>query len=130
RAYPWPGNVRELRNVVEKAVILADDEVIPPELLPEPAASPPPRKSDAGRDPAPRAEPARAADPAPLGDASFAEAKARMIAEWELGYLEGLLRATEGNVSAAARLAQLDKTNLRRKLKKYGLSGAALKDDD
>ncbi len=130
RAYPWPGNVRELRNVVEKAVILADDEVIPPELLPEPSASAPPRAADPGRDPAPRGEPARAAEPAPLGDASFAEAKARMIAEWELGYLEGLLRATEGNVSAAARLAQLDKTNLRRKLKKYGLSGAALRDED
>ena len=27
RAYPWPGNVRELRNAVERAYILADDEV-------------------------------------------------------------------------------------------------------
>jgi len=32
---PWPGNVRQLRNVVERASILADD-VIGPELLPEP----------------------------------------------------------------------------------------------
>ena len=27
RAYPWPGNVRELRNAVQRAYILADDEV-------------------------------------------------------------------------------------------------------
>jgi len=33
-AYAWPGNVRELRNVVERAVILADGEVIREEHLP------------------------------------------------------------------------------------------------
>jgi transcriptional regulator with PAS, ATPase and Fis domain len=26
QAYPWPGNVRELRNLIERAVLLADDE--------------------------------------------------------------------------------------------------------
>jgi transcriptional regulator with PAS, ATPase and Fis domain len=38
--YPWPGNVRELENVIERAVILADDadvtlqqEHLPPELF-------------------------------------------------------------------------------------------------
>jgi len=31
---PWPGNVRELENVIERAVILADD-TIEPELLPD-----------------------------------------------------------------------------------------------
>ncbi len=34
----WPGNVRELKNVIERAAILADD-VIGPELLPEPDPS-------------------------------------------------------------------------------------------
>jgi len=32
--YDWPGNVRELENVMERAVILARDTVITPELLP------------------------------------------------------------------------------------------------
>jgi DNA-binding NtrC family response regulator len=32
--YHWPGNVRELRNVIERAVILATDNVIVPEDLP------------------------------------------------------------------------------------------------
>jgi len=29
RDYPWPGNIRELQNVIERAVILADEEVLP-----------------------------------------------------------------------------------------------------
>jgi len=32
---PWEGNVRELENVLERAAILCDDEVITPEHLPE-----------------------------------------------------------------------------------------------
>ena len=31
--YSWPGNIRELKNVLERAVILAEDHVIAPELL-------------------------------------------------------------------------------------------------
>jgi len=33
--YPWPGNVRELRNVVERMVILAEDDLILEDHLPE-----------------------------------------------------------------------------------------------
>jgi len=33
--HDWRGNVRELENVVERAVVLANDPMIPPELLPE-----------------------------------------------------------------------------------------------
>ena len=32
--WPWPGNVRELRNVIERALIFADGEVLLPEHLP------------------------------------------------------------------------------------------------
>jgi DNA-binding NtrC family response regulator len=31
----WPGNVRELENVVERAVVLAAEESVPVEVLPE-----------------------------------------------------------------------------------------------
>ena len=34
RAYSWPGNVRELENVIERAVLLARDGAITPEVLP------------------------------------------------------------------------------------------------
>ena len=36
--YDWPGNVRELENVIERAVILEDSEVITVEALPDTAA--------------------------------------------------------------------------------------------
>ena len=32
--YRWPGNVRELQNYVERSVVLADGNVLTPELLP------------------------------------------------------------------------------------------------
>jgi len=38
--YYWPGNVRELENVVERAVVLSQDEVIGRDLLPEAIVSP------------------------------------------------------------------------------------------
>ena len=40
REYNWPGNVRELKNAIERAAILAD-ELIGPDLLPEPGAPAP-----------------------------------------------------------------------------------------
>jgi len=32
--YPWPGNVRELKNVIERVMILENDEYIRPEHIP------------------------------------------------------------------------------------------------
>jgi two-component system, NtrC family, response regulator AtoC len=37
-AHRWPGNVRELRNVMERAALLCDDQLLP-EHLPEPPAT-------------------------------------------------------------------------------------------
>src|SRR5438552_13474441 len=38
--YHWPGNVRELENVVERAVVLSQDEIVGRDLLPEAIISP------------------------------------------------------------------------------------------
>jgi len=38
--YHWPGNVRELENVVERAVVLSQDEIIGRDLMPEAIVSP------------------------------------------------------------------------------------------
>jgi DNA-binding NtrC family response regulator len=35
RRHPWPGNVRELKNVIQRAVLLAKNCEVTPELLPE-----------------------------------------------------------------------------------------------
>ena len=33
-SYSWPGNVRELKNVIQRAVLVAEDEELTPDLLP------------------------------------------------------------------------------------------------
>ena len=38
--HPWPGNVRELNNILERAVLLADSEVLKEVDLPSPGAAP------------------------------------------------------------------------------------------
>ncbi len=40
QAYPWPGNVRELENALERAVLLCEEEWIPPDLLPRQTPGP------------------------------------------------------------------------------------------
>jgi transcriptional regulator with GAF, ATPase, and Fis domain len=39
-AYSWPGNIRELQNMVERAVILSDDGVLPNPIPPPTGAAP------------------------------------------------------------------------------------------
>jgi DNA-binding NtrC family response regulator len=34
RGYSWPGNVRELKNVIQRAVLMAQGEELTPDLLP------------------------------------------------------------------------------------------------
>ena len=46
--YPWPGNIRELENVIERMIILADQDTnyLPVDLLPHELQSVKPRSSD------------------------------------------------------------------------------------
>lgn len=46
--YGFPGNIRELRNIVERAVLLADGEFIGPEHLPEDLAPEPAAQDEVG----------------------------------------------------------------------------------
>jgi formate hydrogenlyase transcriptional activator len=39
KSYPWPGNIRELQNVIERAVILSNEGVLPNPLRPARSAS-------------------------------------------------------------------------------------------
>jgi DNA-binding NtrC family response regulator len=99
--YPWPGNVRELENVVERAVIVAREDVI---------ADVAPFLAPSGAD--------RAVVDLTL---PFREAKARVVEEFERAYVAGVLGLHGGKLSAAARHADMDNKNLWEKMVRYGL---------
>lgn len=98
--YEWPGNVRELEHVIERAVVMCEQGVIGAEDIYLPRAQ------------------TRAA-----AAASFREMKAGMIAQFERTYINGLLRAHDGNISKAARAAQKDPRALRQLMRKHSIDG-------
>jgi DNA-binding NtrC family response regulator len=102
-SYAWPGNVRELENVIQRAVILARDEVLTADLLP-----PTLRGEDGERATA-------------LVDLPFADARALALAEFDKRYLAQALAAEGGNLARAARRSGLDKSNFRRVVRRCGI---------
>jgi transcriptional regulator with GAF, ATPase, and Fis domain len=102
--YEWPGNVRELRNYVERRVVLEGEGA----LKAEPDEAPPVAAS---------------ADAAAKVDLElpFKDAKDVVIASFERSYLTALLSWADGNVSRAARKANLDRMYLHRLLQRHGL---------
>ncbi len=96
--YRWPGNVRELRNVVERLVILGPADEIRREDLPAEI-----RDGDLSVPPPPDA---------PLRDARD---------DFERRYILAALRRHRGNVTRAAETLQVERSNLYRKLKSYGI---------
>jgi len=101
RDYGWPGNVRELRNLVERLLILAPGDVVRPADLP-PLSAP---AADAG------------AGSALFECADFQEFKARA----EGIFLQQKLRENHYNVSRTAETLGMQRSNLYKKISKYGL---------
>jgi len=100
-SYPWPGNVRELENAIERALVLADKNIILPENLPETLGS---KTSDRRLDDF-------------LGTLSIKEG--RKILEHRL--ISRALISTGGNKSKAAELLEISYPSLLSKIKKYGV---------
>ena len=129
REYSWPGNLRELRNVLEKALVMADEDVIGVDLLPSQVleGGPPPSQSlpsvsGPGQVSRPASGSGALALPCERGSLlPFHEAKKQLLESWERNYLELLLEQTGGNVASAARFAGLNKRNLHRKLRQHGI---------
>jgi NtrC-family two-component system response regulator AlgB len=96
-SYAWPGNLRELRNVVERAVILADQSRIEPDDLPENLS--------------PKTAP-DSADPAAGSRIS--------LEELENQHLRRILAQTS-SLEEAAQILGIDPATLYRKRKKLGL---------
>ncbi len=94
-AYDFPGNIRELENWIERAVVLAEGDVLRAQDLPE-------------------LENAPVVDDGPEGlDGVVESLEKRMISE--------ALGACGGNQSAAARRLKISERAIRYKMKKYGL---------
>jgi two-component system response regulator AtoC len=105
-SYPWPGNVRELENVIERAVLFSDGEVIQEELLPQEICL----QGEAIRLQVPEA-PLRVKDTVD-----------KMSQELERGLIERALDITGGNRTAAARLLGISRRGLLYKMKTYGIN--------
>jgi len=122
--YKWPGNVRELVNTVERAVSFAEGELIEPRDLPETVrgeeAAPSRRGGSSG--------------PINVGsadvDATFKDAKERWVSTFERDYILTLLKKNKGNISHAAREADIDRKYFRKLMKKYGIEGGGDTDTD
>ena len=111
---PWPGNVRELNNVLLRASALAQDGVI--------------RRLDVAGE----GEGFRGTkdERTPLDlSGTFGDAKDRAIERFERAYLTLLMKRCQGNLSAAARQADVARHHLRDLLKKRGLYGVSLDEE-
>jgi DNA-binding NtrC family response regulator len=111
-AYRWPGNVRELQNIVERACALADGDVVTRRDLPDHVLG-----AGAG-DLA--AAPALAVTSTDTGtDLPLKDAKERWMSVLEASYLRQLLERHEGNISAAAKAAGIDRKTFHRLVNKH-----------
>jgi len=108
KGYRWPGNVRELRNVIERACTLSHGESLDLDDAMEDSARP-------------LTPPAAVVEANPSTDLPFKQAKAIVIDSFERQYISTLLKRHRGNLSAAARAAEVDRKHFRELLRKHGL---------
>jgi two-component system nitrogen regulation response regulator NtrX len=103
---PWPGNVRELRNIIERLVIMTPGDTIDRRHLPASLLD---------------ALPAEAV-PAPVdGEAGSGGTLAEAREAFERGFILRRYRECGGNMSRTAEALGVERSNLYRKMKAYGL---------
>jgi transcriptional regulator with GAF, ATPase, and Fis domain len=107
--YRWPGNVRELVNVVERAVSFAEGSSMQVRDLPEQI----------------RLTGHSAGVEAATGESTFKEAKERWVSSFERDYIVALLKKNKGNISHAAREADIDRKYFRKLMRKYEVDAYA-----
>jgi two-component system response regulator AtoC len=100
--YSWPGNVRELRNVIERAMILTDQEVITPKHLPFELKQTEKIPEDTEHE--------------------VSEITPDMsLEDMEKVHLSKVLKRLEWNKSKASKTLGISRATLRAKIKKYNL---------
>jgi DNA-binding NtrC family response regulator len=148
QSYPWPGNVRELVNVIERAVSFCDGELMQLSDLPDyvrtaraPSSGgsgstgkhPTVRRPQTSPSPVVSLDPNAPAPVPPMellaDGVTFKDAKERWVAAFERDYILQLLRRNSGNISHAARAADIDRKYFRKLMKKYDIEAAGVDDD-
>ena len=107
-AQRWTGNARELRNALTRAAALSKDGVI--------------RRVDVAAEGSGFRGSREERDVIDVAGV-FSDAKERAIARFESAYLSALMKRSGGNLSQAAREADIARHHLRDLLKKRGLYG-------
>jgi DNA-binding NtrC family response regulator len=113
KAYRWPGNVRELQNVIERACALADGDRLRVIDLPDYVVG-------GGTVALPEGATVEAVR-APAQGLSLKDAKEQWMGVLEASYLRDLLARHDGNVSAAAKDAGIDRKTFHRLINKHQL---------
>lgn len=109
QAYPWRGNVRELENVIEQVAVFAEPGAeIASEAIPLGGACT-------------AAVPQTAITSSDLLEDGYHKARQRVLAQFEIEYLKWLVTRAGGNMSKAARIANVDRTTLYRLMERHGL---------
>lgn len=115
--YAWPGNVRELVNVMERACSFTEEQYVQPEDLPPQISG----LQSIRRRTSPELT-TMERNPTPPGiDRAFKDAKEDWISQFEREYVAKLLEKNNGNISHAAREADIDRKYFRKLMKKYDL---------
>ncbi len=118
-SYGWPGNVRELQNIIERAVVLSQGNVLTlgRNLFPTSEPSEPLSRIKGSSSPASRRQPANALE-------SLASRPPFTLEEIERGHILETLEQTRWVIdgpNGAARLLNLHPNTLRSRLKKLGI---------
>jgi two-component system nitrogen regulation response regulator NtrX len=114
RDLDWPGNIRELKNVIERLAILSEGATISPEEVSRIGFP----KGDGA--PGPEGRGSGTFSPG-IDEVRRAGGLVRFRRDIEKRCIEEALDRTGGNVSEAARLLAIERSNLHKKMQAYGL---------
>jgi two-component system nitrogen regulation response regulator NtrX len=114
RQYAWPGNVRELRNVVERVMIMVSGDRISSRDLSF-------LDRTLATDPESPRQDARPSAIGPLHDARD---------QFEREYIIRALAAQQGNISRTAEMLGVERSNLYRKMRGFGIAPPRRNEDD
>jgi DNA-binding NtrC family response regulator len=91
--YDWPGNVRELENAIEHAVVISQEDIVLPEVLPATI----------------------------LGKGEKRAPLQKSLRDVEKEHIEKILREVKGNITQAAEILGINRVTLYRKIKEYDI---------